>query len=35
MVQLIRDIIEGLARFGCDQIGIPYPYYDSEKDYDK
>ena len=25
MVQLIKDIIEGLAKFGCAQAGIPYP----------
>jgi hypothetical protein len=29
MVQLIEDIIEGLARFGCGLAGIPYPYEDS------
>lgn len=25
MVQLIKDIIEGLAKFGCAQAGIAYP----------
>ena len=25
MVQLINDIIEGLARFGCAQVGMSYP----------
>jgi hypothetical protein len=29
MVQLIDDIVEALARFGCGLAGIPYPYEDS------
>jgi hypothetical protein len=29
MKQLIDDIIEGLARFGCGMAGLPYPNYPS------
>jgi hypothetical protein len=29
IAQLINDLIEGLAMFGCGLAGIPYPYEDS------
>ena len=25
MKQFLNDIIEGLARFGCGMVGLPYP----------
>ena len=30
MKQFLNDIIEGLARFGCGMVGLPYPedYHD-------